>query len=448
MLRTARAALDAFYSFLLTGLTFGLASIVLAEPVAAKPLAAWTELVGPNGEASIRAIVSEESSCPVLQSDNDSLQMRVRAEPGPSTLAKKAADFDVRVCEVKAPKGTTNVSLDGEAIPLPNAEIRRIVILGDTGCRIKKDKTQNCDDPHKWPYRDLANGAAGTHPDLVIHVGDYLYREKSCQGRAFVCPDTPVGYGWDVWEADFFAPSAKLFAAAPWIMVRGNHETCERAGEGWFRFLDHGSLPDNCPELDIGGFFLTGIGGLGFVVMDSAAIAKEKDDDDDEDATPEVAGTETSATLRRQFAQIGGSVQSPTWLLTHAPFNAVRLNKNNQEDQVDNTIEQRALGDLLPPAVKLIVSGHVHAFEALSFGEASPARIPQLVVGNSGTKLAKQPEEPTEVGGVRVTSGLILSKFGFMVWDRDGANWNGQLFDETGLPIARCKLVERDLSCS
>lgn len=448
MLRTARAALDAFHSSLLTSLTFGLASIVLTEPVAAKPLAAWVELIGPNGEASIRAIVSQKSPCPALQSGNDSLQMRVRAEPGPSTLAKKAAEFPVRVCEVKAPKGKTSVFLEGEAIPLPNAEIRRIVILGDTGCRINKDRTQNCDDPHEWPYRHVANRAAQTHPDLVIHVGDYLYREKSCRGRGVVCPDTHVGYGWDVWEADFFAPSAKLFAAAPWIMVRGNHETCARASEGWFRFLDHGPLPKRCPELDMGGFFVTGIGGLGFVVMDSAAIAKDKDDDDDdEDATPDVAGTDTSATLRRQFAQIGGGVRSPTWLLTHAPFNAVRLNKNTKEDQVDNTIEQRALGDLLPPAVKLIVSGHVHTFEALSFGEASPARVPQLVVGNSGTKLAKEPEEPTEVGGVPVTSGLVLSKFGYMVWDRDGANWNGQLFNKAGKPIARCKLVERDLSC-
>ena len=111
MLRTARAALDAFHSSLLTSLTFGLASIVLTEPVAAKPLAAWVELIGPNGEASIRAIVSQKSPCPALQSGNDSLQMRVRAEPGPSTLAKKAAEFPVRVCEVKAPKGKTSVLL-------------------------------------------------------------------------------------------------------------------------------------------------------------------------------------------------------------------------------------------------------------------------------------------------------------------------------------------------
>ena len=26
--------------------------------------------------------------------------------------------------------------------------------------------------------------------------------------------------------------------AAPWIVVRGNHESCSRAGQGWWRFLD------------------------------------------------------------------------------------------------------------------------------------------------------------------------------------------------------------------
>ncbi len=38
--------------------------------------------------------------------------------------------------------------------------------------------------------------------------------------------------------ADFFTPTAPLLAAAPWVMVRGNHEVCNRAGQGWYRYLD------------------------------------------------------------------------------------------------------------------------------------------------------------------------------------------------------------------
>jgi len=33
-------------------------------------------------------------------------------------------------------------------------------------------------------------------------------------------------------------PAAPLLAAAPWLLVRGNHESCDRAGQGWWRFLD------------------------------------------------------------------------------------------------------------------------------------------------------------------------------------------------------------------
>jgi hypothetical protein len=37
----------------------------------------------------------------------------------------------------------------------------------------------------------------------------------------------------------------------------------------------------------------------------------------------------------------------------------------------------------------MIVSGHIHLFEALSFRDADPPRPAQLVVGTGGTELAK-----------------------------------------------------------
>ena len=349
--------------------------------------------------------------------------------------------------EAKVPSAWGKITLEGVALPVPAAEFKRIVILGDTGCRIKKKNTQDCNEPKYWPYPRLANQAADARPDLVIHVGDYLYREKSCQGRTDECPESPVGYGWNVWELDFFAPSSRLLAAAPWIMVRGNHETCKRAGEGWFRFLDHGPFPKKCPNADIGVSFVTGSKRLRFAVMDSAAIAKDNDDLDEEDDASSGDVENPDALLQQKFEQIAGKLDAPTWLLSHAPFNAVRLNKDTDADEVDDTIQQRALGSLLPATVKLIVSGHVHAFEAISFNGATSAHVPQLVVGDSGTKLAREPHVPNNVSGAPVTSGVVFSHFGYMVWDREGTNWNGQLFDERGSPRVRCKLIERDLSC-
>lgn len=80
--------------------------------------------------------------------------------------------------------------------------------------------------------------AAKLQPDLVMHIGDYHYRENACPSDIAGCKDSPWGYGWDTWEADLFKPAAPLLAAAPWIVVRGNHEECARAGQGWFRLLD------------------------------------------------------------------------------------------------------------------------------------------------------------------------------------------------------------------
>ena len=434
-------ALNGFNRFALMLVALGIANSLLPGPAAAKTLAAWVELIGFDMEASVRTIVTEESACPQFRSGAETVQMQVRAEPGPSVLAEKQAEFPVRVCEAKVPSAWGKITLEGVALPVPAAEFKRIVILGDTGCRIKKKNTQDCNEPKYWPYPRLANQAADARPDLVIHVGDYLYREKSCQGRADECPESPVGYGWNVWELDFFAPSSRLLAAAPWIMVRGNHETCKRAGEGWFRFLDHGPFPKKCPNADIGVSFVTGS------KRDSAAIAKDNDDLDEEDDASSGDVENPDALLQQKFEQIAGKLDAPTWLLSHAPFNAVRLNKDTDADEVDDTIQQRALGSLLPATVKLIVSGHVHAFEAISFNGANSAHVPQLVVGDSGTKLAREPHVPNNVSGAAVTSGVVLSHFGYMVWDREGTNWNGQLFDERGSPRVRCKLIERDLSC-
>src|SRR6516164_9803893 len=82
-----------------------------------------------------------------------------------------------------------------------------------------------------------------------------------------------------------------------------------------------------------------------------------------------------------------------------------------------------------------------------SFADADPPRPPQLVVGTGGVKLAKEPDVPKKINGARVTDALFLREFGFIVWDRDGANWKGRLFDRHNKQIARCDLAGTQLTC-
>ena len=142
------------------------------------------------------------------------------------------------------------------------------MIFGDTGCRLKGDEIQDCDKPAEWPFAQVARLAAAHRPDLVIHVGDYYYRESPCPAGRTGCAGSPWGDNWNSWNADFFEPAAPLLKAAPWVMVRGNHEDCARGGPGWFMLLDAAAAPLACPAESAP--MAIDAGGLTLYVLDSA----------------------------------------------------------------------------------------------------------------------------------------------------------------------------------
>jgi len=416
------------------GLTvIALVCISLRTPAEAATLAAWVQL-GPRGEVSAR-VITNDSACPTLRMDGAPLPMKARSDPEAVLAGVSKASFPVRGCEAVIAPGAQALLLDDRPLPLPRRELRRVVILGDTGCRLKGAfAIQDCNDPNAWPYAKIVAHAVAARPDLVIHLGDYHYRETACPAGWRGCEGSPFGFGWDAWNADFFAPSAPLFAAAPWLLVRGNHEDCERAGEGWFRLLAAVSLASRCGDLT--GFFVTETGGMGFVVMDSASAT-----DPSGDPQPLLRK------LAAQFAEIRDTIPGESWLLTHRPMNALRSSPAGP-DSVENRIQQAAIGDALPPSVRMIVSGHNHFFQALDF---DGVRAPQLVVGTGGDVLLPIPREQLigkNVNGARVADAATRFGFAYMVWDRAGVAWEGALFDENGRPAGHCTLVERRLSCS
>ena len=156
---------------------------------------------------------------------NDPVQAAfvVFAEGGSSIVRVVTTDpaCPVLVCEHVLPAGAMRASVGGHTLPLLGREARRIVVIGDTGCRVQGGEgIQACNDPAAWPFARVAAAAATLKPDLVIHVGDYHYREVACPDGNPACRGTPWGYGWDAWDADFFVPARALLAAAPWVFVR------------------------------------------------------------------------------------------------------------------------------------------------------------------------------------------------------------------------------------
>jgi hypothetical protein len=406
---------------------FALSPLANAE---AEILAQWVQL-GPAGTASVRAIVDD--ACPAVRFDGVAVPLRVRSAPMQTFGNVKPAAFPVRGCEVAVPPSAVAAVLDGKPLPLPRPDPQRVLIFGDTGCRLAKgNPTQDCNDPNSWPFPKIAAAAAAARPDLVIHVGDYHYREDRCPDDHAGCAGSPWGYGWDAWKADFFEPAAPLLAAAPWLLVRGNHEDCNRAGEGWFRFLDRAPMEAACR--DFSGIFVARLGDFAVINVDGAKAADGK--------------TDMIDVLRRQLVEVLDKVPPMAWLTTHRPLNAMLAIENGgPKDIVSNKILQQALGGDMPPGVRMVVSGHIHFFQAVDFGGVRP---PQLVVGTGGDNLSPVVTASmvgADINGAKVVNSVTYSGFGYMVWDRVGALWSGTLFDADGKTLKHCRLADRLLTC-
>jgi hypothetical protein len=411
----------------------GFLPLLQPNAVQAKVYAQWVQL-GPDGAASARAIT--DAACPAVVFDGISVAMGARSEPGQPFGNVKPAEFPVRSCEVAVPPGAVTAILEGRPLPLPKPNPRRILVFGDTGCRLLGAAAQDCNDPAEWPFAKISALAAAAQPDLVIHVGDYHYRENACPVARRGCEGSPFGYGFDAWNADFFEPAAPLLAAAPWVMVRGNHEDCARAGEGWFRFLDRAAMEATCRDLT--GVFVAKAGDFGVVVVDTAAAVDPRGD-----LAP------MADTLRRQFSEVADKVPAEAWMATHRPLNAMidLGTAGGPRNVVDNKVQELAYGPVMPAGVRMHVAGHIHFFQAVDFGGARP---PQLVVGTGGdalTLMAPMSVVGADINGQRVVNSVTRLGFGYMIWERAGAAWLGTLYDVAGKPLDRCQLIGRLLNC-
>ena len=156
--------------------------------------ASYTYVVmGEEGRAVAR-VITTAAACPAIELDGIGEPMDVRARPATIPLRptrsepeeSKPSTFPVLVCEKALSTGVTRAVVSGRALALPKTNPRRIVVLGDTGCRIKtSDRAfQACNDATQWPFAAVAAAAAEAVPDLVIHVGDYHYREMGTPTNA------------------------------------------------------------------------------------------------------------------------------------------------------------------------------------------------------------------------------------------------------------------------
>ena len=452
--------------------TFNL--IVTCPPDAALGESAWVE-IGANNQAIAR-LLTPYNVCPSITVDGVTSPMNLRVLAGAMALRTSNIDttiaaamtsgntkpsvFTNTVCEFNIPAGAHTASAAGINLPLPKAVVNRVVILGDTGCRVALNNVyQNCTDYSIWPFPVVAAAAAAMQPDLVLHVGDYHYRDNPCPPGNTACAGSPWGFGSDVWMADVFTPAQPLLLAAPWVMVRGNHESCNRAGQGWYRYLDTNPYDasgvktcNNDANDSVGNYndpWAVSFGDTQFVVFDSSNTPKS------------VFNPPTFQPYTAELAS-AATLTSPNFLNIWAVHHPILGYTAGNPPTIGNPGMQSVMkaaypGNYYPPNTGLAVHGHVHDFQALNFSSNHPATF---VAGNGGDNLdvgfpvngtGFDPNNDLPAAGTAVNAFAFSNTFGFMVMDRVGAvgdrNWKFTSYRTDGSIIAVCTLAA-PISCS
>jgi hypothetical protein len=363
-----------------------------------------------------------------------------------STRAAPDSDFNVLTCEAAIPAGARRIEVTGKRLRAPPLNPQRIAVVGDTGCRMKSgealdDGFQACHDPDDWEFAKVATQVAANKPDLIIHVGDYIYREQACRGNKG-CVGSPFnspGMRWETWEADFFAPAAPMLSAAPIVFVRGDHEQCERAGAGFFRFL-HPFRMRQC--LDFTKPYAIDFKGLQLIVMDTVQAI-------DTALSPQAVRDRYGDDFKTAARLSTGN----TWLLSHRPIWGIRpTTQDGGRPDIINVTAQDVLRQTLGTLsahVQLVLTGHVHLAQTLSFGGGRP---PQLIAGIGGTKLLPELTETvvdTIVDGERVTQATSVSTHGFVMLQRRAHDrWDMTILNASGNKSAECSLARKAVTCS
>lgn len=381
----------------------------------------WVQFAADGAEARV---ITQDALCPKATIDGNDAAMSIRVRPD--------GDFPILVCALPLPREAREATIDGRPLRLPAPRINKIALVGDTGCRIHALIAQDCNSIEAWPFRLGAEAAAGHAPDLVIHLGDLLYREAPCPFWRQGCAGSPYGDKWPAWNADFFMPARALLDAAPWVFVRGNHENCGRGSNGWRRLVD--AFPYDAGDcLTTNAPFSVELGGLTLVVLDAT------------DADDRFANLQKAKFYKAQLAG-AARVDGPVWFAFHKPiFTSIR--RSGEATEGDNKTLVEAARDAIPPNVQAILSGHLHTFQVASYVQDYPA---QIVAGHGGNLDSSAPKDfdGLVINGVAVEIGRSTpAVFGFAVMERGADEWLITNYDVHGMALAKCHLRGRKLAC-
>ncbi|WP_299495167.1 metallophosphoesterase [uncultured Shewanella sp.] len=384
--------------------------------------------------SKVNALISKQKNqlnsqsqdpCPHVNVDGLTLSMQVRSAP--------TSNFPLRVCSTHIPDNAKIITLKDIVLSPAISSPKRIVLVGDTGCRLSggQQHYQACNNTSVWPFAHIASRIAEYNPDLIIHTGDYIYREVACPKGNAGCSGSPFGHNQSTWDADWFIPAAPMLTTAPFIFIRGNHEGCDKAGIGWFRFLSPRAKPDICQASTPPWFINLDMIQLG--IIDSAIIVNEQKQS-------------LAPAFSQQLKTLAPQYNKPAWLLSHRPFwgfgaSDTGTTLTKQTSQLQAAVKTSPL----PEFINLIISGHIHLAEILDFDGNRPV---QVIAGNGGNMLVSRTPKAIKIDNMAIKQSKVLYQYGFIVMESDEKNdWRLSFRDVEGRELEACLLEEDQLFC-
>ena len=126
--------------------------------------------------------------------------------------------------------------------------------------------------------------------------------------------------------------------------------------------------------------------------------------------------------------------------MTHRPLWGFQKGSEKSLNQMLQIALQNRNDKQLPKSIALLLAGHMHVYESLTF-DASTGRTPQIVVGNSGVALSNHPKDKTFSALIEdsTAQGNALQQFGFLsVKLKPNSQWTGTMFGTNNQTLLTC----------
>lgn len=379
------------------------------------------------GKMELRYVANNNKPCPKAIVNGQVTQMQERA--------KTDKLFPHHICQSQAYDDIDSVEIDQTKIQLASRNHNKILIIGDTGCA-ENEHDQDCSNTKDWPLAKIAETIKNKEQyDYAIHVGDFHYDTED--------------FSYGEWRREFLEPMQPILNKAPWIFVRGNHEDCNRAGEGWMRLLSPFPYQTGCiKNLPL---YEASLGKYRFIVMDNSS----SHDVYDKAKTP----YEEVLAIRKfssEFSIVGNMAkdaknrgQTPIFLM-HKPIFGV--DQVDGKDKLLNVTMESAARPKYVEQIALVISGHVHAWEALSVKDDKMP--PQIIVGNGGNALIKGDNRFANINRIAKSLGVEIGQFagkiefGYATLSTFDDLMVVEFKSVDGDVVKTCKVQNRQLSCS